>query len=120
VNRQSIWPEDRYWHFSAIQDPVAPYSEVDEHAADYQPAPCLEEGRRCIAPPPEVLWSAGNGLKFDGHPECREVPFEPVLCVELLIVTKIENYRSVHQQGGVNDLRSYAKNAAFEWTKLGT
>jgi hypothetical protein len=66
------------------------------------------------------VWSAGNGLKFDGHPERGDVPFEPILCVELLIVTKIENHRSVHQQRVVNEMRPYAKNAAFEWTKLGT
>ena len=62
----------------------------------------------------------GSGLKFDGRREGRDVPFEPVLCVELLIVTKIENHGSVHQQGGVNDMRPYAKNAAFEWTEPST
>ena len=59
-------------------------------------------------------------LKFDGRGECRDIPFEPVLCVELLIVTKIENHRTVYQYRVVNEVGAYAKNTALEWTKLGT
>ena len=59
-------------------------------------------------------------LKFDGRRECRDVTFEPIFCVELLIVTKIEKHGSVHQHRVVNEMRAYAKNTALEWTKLGT
>ena len=68
---------------------------------------------------PTTYWIVGR-LKFDGRRECRDVTFEPILCVELLIVTKIEKHGSVHQHRVVNEMRAYAKNTALEWTKLGT
>ncbi len=158
MNRQSIWPEDRYWHFSAtygvldlmsvsprtaevvVTQPVHNIKRpltLKDHALAVRPfgqtstPPILSIRlparmsllrRRAALHCPAALgrWSAGNALKFHGHPECRDVPFEPILCIELLIVTKIENHRSVHQQRVVNEMRPYAKNAAFEWTKLST
>ena len=71
--------------------------------------------------PDDILHlDSGQRLKFDGRRECRDVTFEPIFCVELLIVTKIENHGSVHQHRVVNEMRAYAKNTALEWTKLGT
>ena len=65
-------------------------------------------------------FSGPTRLKFDCRRECRDVSLEPILCVELLIVTKIEKHGSVHQHRVVNEMRAYAKNTALEWTKLGT
>ena len=69
---------------------------------------------------PNRRWVCGQRLKFDGRRECRDVPLEPILCIELLIVTKIEKHGSVHQHRVVNEMRAYAKHTALEWTKLGT
>jgi len=69
---------------------------------------------------PNRRWVCGQRLKFDGRRECRDVPLEPILCVEFLIATKIEKHGSVHQHGVVNEMRAYAKNTAFEWTEPGT
>jgi hypothetical protein len=52
-------------------------------------------------------------LELDGCREGREVPFEPILCVELLIITKIEDHRSVHQHRVVNEMGACAKNTAL-------
>ena len=70
--------------------------------------------------PPRATTGCKHKLKFEGRRESRDVTFEPILCVELLIVTKIENDRSVHQHRVVNDMGAYTKNAALEWTKLGS
>ena len=69
----------------------------------------------------QALWSVLTRkvyLKFDGHRECRDVPFEPILCLELLIVTKIENHRSVHQHRVVNEMGAYAKTRPLNGPSL--
>jgi hypothetical protein len=56
-------------------------------------------------------------LKFHSGRKRRDVPFEPILCVKLLIVAKIEKHGVMHQQRVVNYMRPYGENAAFEWAE---
>ena len=59
-------------------------------------------------------------LELYGRRECRDVAFEPILCAELLIISKIEQHRVMHQQRVVDHMRPYGEDAALEWAELGT